>query len=103
MQGWRARARQRVRRRATPFRAPDLLMLLANGVPKLLVRCLYILIFMHGGMDDDATMCHLVEFFAGQMEITSSFQRCGYVGIPFELDVHPLWMNINTDQGYPVT
>ena len=58
------------------FLAPVLLDLLDAGLPKILVRCLFLLIFGHGAVTDDVTMLVCTEFFAGVGMICRAFQRC---------------------------
>ena len=88
-----------MRQRRTRSVAPDILQLLWGGVPKILVRVVFLLIFSHGALADDVTMCHVVEFFAGAMQLTAAFQRCSYVAIPFELKLSEIWMDLNTEEG----
>jgi len=59
-----------------PYKAPDILALLAAGVPKILVRCVLMIILGHNGITDNVTLATVVELFAGCMQITMAFQRC---------------------------
>lgn len=64
------------RPRVAPARAPDLLVLLAAGVPKILLRCALLLIFEHESLNDVAALLVCTEFFAGEAMIVRAFRRC---------------------------
>ena len=82
-----------------PSNAPDFLALLAFGVPKILIRILFVLIAEHAGLAETTTLVAMIEMFAGAMEITKAFQRIGYSALPYEIDFTSAWMDFITPQG----
>ena len=50
-------------------------MLLDAGVPKIVVRCVFLLLFGHLAMAEAMTLITVAEFFAGASEVTKAFQR----------------------------
>lgn len=82
--------RQCLRADAPPFGA-----LLKAGVPKILLRALFLLSL---ASKDDEERVDAIELFAGQKAITLSLQARGLVCIPFELVDSDL-MDVMTDSG----
>jgi hypothetical protein len=56
-----------------PFCSPDLLALLGGGCPKIMVRCLMLLIFGLGILAEDGAMIVCAEFMAGHAMICAAF------------------------------